>query len=150
MAAVPTKRCCRSASTAESSHGSGCWRSCARQWRAASGLKRPGSLHHLAGHHPDLLECNPVTIRAAVHRFEKGRLDALPDAPRPGRPARILNPEDRAELVDLLDRSAAARVTWTALPCVTGSATSGAWKSPRPRRPAEVAQPAGIRLAQGA
>ncbi|WP_327714109.1 helix-turn-helix domain-containing protein [Streptomyces sp. NBC_00490] len=99
----------------------------------------------------DLLECNPVTVRGAVHRFEKGGLDALPDAPRPGRHARILNPEDRAELVDPLDGSAAAGVvTWTTPPCVTGSATSRVWKPPRPRRLAEVAQPAGIRLAQGA
>ncbi|RLV08558.1 hypothetical protein CTZ27_07130 [Streptomyces griseocarneus] len=62
----------------------------------------------------DLLECNPVTVRAAVHRFEKGGLDELPDAPRPGRPARILGPEDRRELAGLLDVSAAAGIIWSA------------------------------------
>ncbi|MEI5100903.1 helix-turn-helix domain-containing protein [Streptomyces sp. PmtG] len=62
----------------------------------------------------DLLECNPVTVRAAVHRFEKGGLDGLADAPRPGLPARILGPEDRVELAVLLDVSAAAGITWTA------------------------------------
>ncbi|MFE9445123.1 helix-turn-helix domain-containing protein [Streptomyces sp. NPDC006602] len=62
----------------------------------------------------DLLECNPVTVRPAVHRFEKGGPDTLPDAPRPGRPARIPGTQDRAELADLLDTSAAAGITWTA------------------------------------
>jgi transposase len=62
----------------------------------------------------DLLECNPVTVRAAVHRFEKGGLEGLPDAPRPGRPARILGSEDRAVLAELLDASAATGITWTA------------------------------------
>jgi transposase len=60
-----------------------------------------------------LLECNPVTVRAAVHRFEEGGLDVLPEAPRPSRPARILGTQDRAGLTDLLDASAAAGITWT-------------------------------------
>ncbi|MFD8779457.1 hypothetical protein, partial [Streptomyces sp. NPDC059916] len=38
----------------------------------------------------------------------------LPDAPRPGRPARIPGPEDRAEPADLLDASAATGITRTA------------------------------------
>ncbi|MFC0636917.1 helix-turn-helix domain-containing protein [Streptomyces griseoluteus] len=33
----------------------------------------------------DLLECNDVTVRGAVHRFAARGLDALTDAPRPGR-----------------------------------------------------------------
>ncbi|WP_414167059.1 helix-turn-helix domain-containing protein [Streptoverticillium reticulum] len=37
-----------------------------------------------------LLGCNPVTVRAAIHRFEKGGIAALPDAPRPGRPAKLI------------------------------------------------------------
>ena len=78
----------------------------------------------------DLLECNPVTVRAAVHRFEKGRLDGLPDAPRPGRPVRILGPEDRAELADLLDASAATGSPGPPPPCATGS-------EPEPRTPAK-------------
>ncbi|GGT84948.1 helix-turn-helix domain-containing protein [Streptomyces violascens] len=61
----------------------------------------------------DLLECNVVTVRAAVHRFNGGGIGALPDAPRPGRPARVLGGVDRAALADLLDRSAAAGIAWT-------------------------------------
>ncbi|MGW1802412.1 helix-turn-helix domain-containing protein [Streptomyces sp. NPDC001984] len=35
-----------------------------------------------------LVECNPVTVRDAVHRFTGGGFDALADAPRAGaRPA---------------------------------------------------------------
>ncbi|MFE4723825.1 hypothetical protein ACFRLW_47225, partial [Streptomyces sp. NPDC056728] len=48
--------------------------------------------------------------------------------PRPGRPARIPGPEDRAEPADLLDASAATGITWTAPPCATGS-------EPAPRTP---------------
>ncbi|QEV63440.1 helix-turn-helix domain-containing protein [Streptomyces spectabilis] len=43
----------------------------------------------------DLLECHPVTVRAAVHRFAEGGVEALPDAPRSGRPAKLLGPDDR-------------------------------------------------------
>lgn len=35
----------------------------------------------------DPLECNNVTTRGAVHRFEYGGFEALADASRPGRPA---------------------------------------------------------------
>lgn len=62
----------------------------------------------------DLLECHPVTARAAVHRFADGGIEALPDAPRPGRPAELLAPDDRAALAELLDVSAEAGITWTA------------------------------------
>ncbi|MEV0277210.1 helix-turn-helix domain-containing protein [Streptomyces sp. NPDC050610] len=62
----------------------------------------------------DLLECHPVTVRAAVHRFKKGGPAELPDASRPGRPATILGPDDRVALAGSLDASAAAGVTWTA------------------------------------
>ncbi|MBP5891974.1 helix-turn-helix domain-containing protein [Streptomyces scabiei] len=61
----------------------------------------------------DLLECHPVTVRAAVHRLQEGGIAGLPDAPRPGRPARLLGPEDRAALGELLDESAAAGITWS-------------------------------------
>jgi transposase len=61
----------------------------------------------------ELLECNVVTVRAAAHRFEDGGVEALPDAPRPGRPAKVLGGADRAALAGLLDRSAAAGVAWT-------------------------------------
>ncbi|MFD9868264.1 helix-turn-helix domain-containing protein [Streptomyces niveus] len=61
----------------------------------------------------DLLECHPVTVRAAVHRFAAGGIAALPDAPRPGRPARLLTGQDRATLTGLLDESAAKGITWT-------------------------------------
>jgi transposase len=60
----------------------------------------------------DLLECNPVTVRDAVHRFTGGGFDALADAPRPGRPAQI--DDDLKALGVLLDASAEAGVTWTA------------------------------------
>ncbi|GGS23397.1 hypothetical protein GCM10010252_73190 [Streptomyces aureoverticillatus] len=53
----------------------------------------------------DLLECNPVTVRAAVHRFEDGGVAVLPDAPRPGRPAKVLGPADRAALAGLLEHA---------------------------------------------
>ncbi|WP_425824704.1 helix-turn-helix domain-containing protein [Streptomyces fractus] len=62
----------------------------------------------------DLLECHPVTVRAAVHRFEEGGIAGLLDASRPGRPAKLLGPEDRAALTELLDDSAVKGVTWTA------------------------------------
>ncbi|MFJ9381744.1 transposase [Streptomyces sp. NPDC101455] len=61
----------------------------------------------------DLLERNPVTVRAAVHRLRGGGIWALPDAPRPGRPARLLGPDDRAALAELLDDSAAKGITWS-------------------------------------
>ncbi|WP_405864056.1 MULTISPECIES: transposase [unclassified Streptomyces] len=61
----------------------------------------------------DLLECNPVTVRAAVHRFTDGGIGVLPDAPRPGRPTRLLGPDDRAALAELLDDSAAKGITWS-------------------------------------
>ncbi|MFF5011207.1 helix-turn-helix domain-containing protein [Streptomyces phaeochromogenes] len=59
-----------------------------------------------------VLECHPVTVRAAVHRFEEGGIAGLPDAPRPGRPARLLGAQDRAALGELLDDSAQAGITW--------------------------------------
>ncbi|MFP3991904.1 helix-turn-helix domain-containing protein [Streptomyces sp. E11-3] len=59
-----------------------------------------------------MLECHPVTVRAAVHRFEEGGIAGLPDAPRPGRPARLLGAEGRAALGELLDDSAQAGITW--------------------------------------
>ncbi|WP_328835785.1 helix-turn-helix domain-containing protein [Streptomyces europaeiscabiei] len=40
----------------------------------------------------DLLECNVVTVRAAAHRLHDGGVKALPDAPRPGRPATTTAP----------------------------------------------------------
>ncbi|MEV2189815.1 helix-turn-helix domain-containing protein [Streptomyces phaeochromogenes] len=61
----------------------------------------------------DLLECNPVTARAAVHRLEEGGIDGLPNAQRPGRPAGALGPADRAALTELLDVPAAAGMTCT-------------------------------------
>ncbi|MFF3247759.1 transposase [Streptomyces sp. NPDC002870] len=67
----------------------------------------------------DLLECNPVTVRDAVHRFTGGGFDALADAPRPGRPAQITD-DDLKALGVLLDASAEAGVTWTAPSCATG------------------------------
>ncbi|MFB7112707.1 helix-turn-helix domain-containing protein [Streptomyces sp. NPDC056291] len=62
----------------------------------------------------DLLECHPVTVRAAVHRFADGGIEALPDAPRPGRPAKLLGPDDRSALAELFDVSAEAGITWSA------------------------------------
>lgn len=53
-----------------------------------------------------VLECHRVMVRAAVHRFEEGGIAGLPDAPRPGRPARLLGAGDRAALGALLDDSA--------------------------------------------
>ncbi|GHF41564.1 transposase [Streptomyces morookaense] len=58
------------------------------------------------------VKCNPVNVRAAVHRFEKGGLAALPDAARPGRPAKILGPDDRAALAEMLDASDEVGITW--------------------------------------
>ncbi|WP_353963763.1 helix-turn-helix domain-containing protein [Streptomyces sp. NBC_00237] len=60
-----------------------------------------------------VLERHPVTVRAAVHRFEEGEVAGLPDGLRPGRPARPLGAENRAALGRLLDGSAQARITWT-------------------------------------
>ncbi|QEU96924.1 helix-turn-helix domain-containing protein [Streptomyces kanamyceticus] len=59
-----------------------------------------------------VLECHPVTVRATVHRFVKGGIAGLPDALRPGRPARLLGVEDRAALGELLDYSGQAGITW--------------------------------------
>lgn len=56
-----------------------------------------------------VLECHPVTVRAAVHRFKKAGIAGLPDGPRPGRPVRLLGTEDRVALDELLDVSAEAR-----------------------------------------
>jgi len=61
----------------------------------------------------DLLECNEVTVRGAVHRFTAGGFDALADAPRLGRPA-LVTCEDREALAALLDESARQGRTWTA------------------------------------
>ncbi|MEV6683076.1 helix-turn-helix domain-containing protein [Streptomyces erythrochromogenes] len=60
----------------------------------------------------DLLQCNDVTVRGAVHRFAAGGFDALADAPRPGRPA-VVTREDRKALAALLDESARQGRTWT-------------------------------------
>ncbi|MFD5415171.1 helix-turn-helix domain-containing protein [Streptomyces nojiriensis] len=61
----------------------------------------------------DLLECNDVTVRGAVHRFAAGGFGVLADAPRPGRPASVTR-EDREALAALLDESARQGRTWTA------------------------------------
>ncbi|WP_432034080.1 hypothetical protein [Streptomyces antibioticus] len=52
-------------------------------------------------------------LRAECIRFHDGGIEALPDAPRLGRPAKVLGGADRAALAEVLDRSAAAGVTWT-------------------------------------
>lgn len=59
----------------------------------------------------ELLDCHPVTVRAAVHHFAADGITALPDAPCPGRPAKLLGPQDRAALAALLDDSAEAGIT---------------------------------------
>lgn len=51
--------------------------------------------------------------RRAVHRFEKGGIAALPDAPRPCRPAKLLGVEDHAAPAELLDASARTGTTWS-------------------------------------
>lgn len=61
----------------------------------------------------DLLECDVVTVRAAAHRLHDGGVKALPDAPRPRRPARVLGDDGRAAPARLLDVSAAEGITWT-------------------------------------
>ncbi|MFH8663215.1 winged helix-turn-helix domain-containing protein [Streptomyces afghaniensis] len=78
------------------------------------------------------LECNPVMVRDAVHRFTGGGFDALADAPRPGRPASVT--DDGLKMVGaLLDASAEAGVTWTApelcdwLESERGVRVSAAW-----------------------
>lgn len=58
----------------------------------------------------DLLECNAVTVRGAVHRFAAGGFDAPADAPRPGRPGSVT----REALAALLEESARHGRTWTA------------------------------------
>ncbi|MEU9302007.1 helix-turn-helix domain-containing protein [Streptomyces sp. NPDC048269] len=82
----------------------------------------------------DLLECNEVTVRGAVHRFTAGGFDALADAPRLGRPASVTR-EDREALAALLDES--ARQGRTCLPprCVTGWPRNGGCGSRRPGSP---------------
>ncbi|MGW7026855.1 helix-turn-helix domain-containing protein [Streptomyces xanthophaeus] len=70
---------------------------------------RAGPVAEVAG----LMECHPVTVRAAVHRFEEGGVAGLPDVLRPGRPRRLLGTEDRAALGALLDDPAQAGITWT-------------------------------------
>jgi transposase len=80
----------------------------------------------------DLMECHQVTVREAVHRFRDGGFDALADAPRPGRPAR-LGRQDRRALAVLLEESAAQGRTWTAaglcewLTAERGVSVSAAW-----------------------
>ncbi|MEV6029388.1 helix-turn-helix domain-containing protein [Streptomyces sp. NPDC052036] len=80
----------------------------------------------------DLLECNVVTVRGAVHRFAAGGFDALADALRPGRPASVTR-EDREALAALLDESAQQGRTWTAaalcdwLAAERGVRISAAW-----------------------
>ncbi|MFB6776191.1 IS630 family transposase [Streptomyces sp. NPDC056352] len=80
----------------------------------------------------DLLECNDVTVRGAVHRFAAGGFDALAGAPRPGRPASVTR-EDREALAVLLDESAQQGRTWTAaalcdwLAAERGVRVSAAW-----------------------
>ncbi|KOV60713.1 hypothetical protein ADK64_29705 [Streptomyces sp. MMG1121] len=72
----------------------------------------------------DLVECNPVTVRDAVRRFTGGGFDALADAPRPGRPARVTG-KDLKALGALLDTSAAAGVTGPPVSCATGWSGNG-------------------------
>lgn len=79
----------------------------------------------------DLVECNPVTVRDAVHRFTGG-FEALADAPRLGRPAQVTDDDLKAVGV-LLDAAAAAGVTWSApqlcdwLDTERGVRVSAAW-----------------------
>ncbi|MEV8547653.1 helix-turn-helix domain-containing protein [Streptomyces sp. NPDC051572] len=84
-----------------------------RYWRQRAECIRLFDRGKTAPEVAELLECNVVTVRAAAHRFEDGGVAALPDAPRPGRPAKVLGGADRAALAGLLDRSAAAGVAWT-------------------------------------
>ncbi|MDT0447778.1 helix-turn-helix domain-containing protein [Streptomyces hesseae] len=59
----------------------------------------------------ELLECNPVTVRAAVHRFDVRGIAGLPDAVHPGRPAKAFRAGDRAALAELLPLS--CHVGWS-------------------------------------
>ncbi|MFJ7903904.1 transposase [Streptomyces sp. NPDC096198] len=79
----------------------------------------------------DLLECNEVTARGAVHRFAAGGFDALADAPRPARPASVTR-EDREALAALLDESAQQGVPGLPPRCVTGWPRNGECGSRRP------------------
>ncbi|MFI6931756.1 transposase [Streptomyces sp. NPDC050287] len=80
----------------------------------------------------DVLECNDVTVRAAVHRFARGGFEALEDAPRTGRPP-SLSRADRDALAGLLAESANQGRTWTAaalcewLHAERGAEISPAW-----------------------
>jgi len=66
----------------------------------------------------ELLEIHQATVREALHRFGAGGLDALPDAPRIGRPPRASR-ADLDALEEMLDAAAAAGQTWT-LPAIAG------------------------------
>ncbi|MGW0731826.1 helix-turn-helix domain-containing protein [Streptomyces sp. NPDC002851] len=46
----------------------------------------------------DLLECHPATVRAEVHHFTAGGIEALPDASRSSLPAKLPGPDDRTAL----------------------------------------------------
>jgi transposase len=87
----------------------------------------------------DLLECNEVTVREAVHRFQAGGFEALEDAPRPGRPPSI-HRADRDAVAELLDASAREGRTWTAaglrdwLRTERGVEVSAAWLTELLRR----------------
>jgi hypothetical protein len=55
-----------------------------------------------------LVECDPITVRDAVHRFTCGGFYALADAPRPGRPGSALcweQPPTVAEIGALIGRA---------------------------------------------
>ncbi|BBJ45548.1 hypothetical protein SSPO_082660 [Streptomyces antimycoticus] len=77
------------------------------------------------------LECNDVTVRDAVHRFEAGGFDTLADAPRCGRPASVTR-EDREALAALLDESARQGRTWTAAALCDWLAAERGCGSPQP------------------
>ncbi|MER6354678.1 helix-turn-helix domain-containing protein [Streptomyces sp. NPDC001634] len=77
----------------------------------------------------DLLECRPAAVRAAVYRFADGGIEALPDAPRQGRPAKLLGPDDRSALAELLDVSAEAGITWSAPAVCDWLGSSARWRS---------------------
>jgi transposase len=64
----------------------------------------------------ELLEVHQATVREALHRFGTAGFDALPDAPRAGRPPRASR-ADLDVLEQMLDASAAAGRTWT-LPAI--------------------------------
>jgi len=82
----------------------------------------------------ELLEVHQATVREALHRFGTAGFDALPDAPRAGRPPRASR-ADLDAVEQMLDAAAAAGQTWT-LPAIAdwlqrtqGVALSSSWIS---------------------